>query len=64
MRLSFVANSKIHAVTPAAMLPGLSLFSKQSEIGSTLQAYLSGVLSPVVLGEGHPCDRLPLEEMV
>jgi hypothetical protein len=39
MRLSFVAISKIHAGTPAGMLPGLSLFSKQSEIGSTLQAY-------------------------
>ena len=38
-RLSFVAISKIRAVTPAGMLPGLSLFSTQSEIGSTLQAY-------------------------
>jgi len=34
MRLSFVAISKIHAVTPAGVLPGLSLFSKQSEIRS------------------------------
>ena len=39
MRLSFVSISKIHAGTPAGMLPGLRLFSKQSEIGSTLQAY-------------------------
>ena len=39
LRLSFLATSKIHAVKPAGVLPGLSLFSKQSEIGSTLQAY-------------------------
>ncbi|HXX02551.1 MAG TPA: hypothetical protein VEJ00_15150 [Candidatus Acidoferrales bacterium] len=50
-----MAISKIHAVTPAGMLPGLSLFSKQSEIGSTLQAYSV---------KGTRSDRLTFEEMV